>query len=191
MPISTFNSRPNQSRVPGLRSRSRFEQISWIETQLSHTIWNLDTSFCGHKWICLPGPAPAGQANPQQQPAEQRIQWEGGENFFTFLPEERRQLSMDSLYFQGTCNIELVASGKRNNEEEEALKTSDLCKVHIAPIHDCIHMYTQSCILCIHIYIQYVYTDIHLFTFSNVTEEDMAFLPKVSLVFLSINVFRT
>lgn len=52
-------------------------------------------------------------------------------------------------------------------------------------------MYTQSCILCIHIYIQYVYTDIHLFTFSNVTEEDMAFLPKVSLVFLSINVFRT
>ena len=110
--------------------------------------------------------------------------------FFTFLPEERRQLSMDSLYFQGTCNIELVASGKRNNEEE-ALKTSDMCKVHIAPIHDCIHMYTQSCILCIHIYIQYVYTDIHLFTFSNVTEEDMAFLPKVSLVFLSINVFRT
>ena len=99
-------------------------------------------------------------------------------------------LFMDSLYFQGTCNIELVASGKRNNEEE-ALKTSDLCKVHIAPIHDCIHMYTQACILCIHIYIQYVYTDIHLFTFSNVTEEDMAFLPKVSLVFLSIIVFRT
>ena len=71
------------------------------ETQLSHTIWNLDTSFCGHKWICLPGPAPAGQANPQQQPAEQRIQWEGGENFFYIFARRKETIIYGLSLFPG------------------------------------------------------------------------------------------
>ena len=76
--------------------------ITKVSQNIAH-IWLISSSFsqfhtilpnlikCTTSFRCFPwfpnftkyepGPAPAGQPNPQQQPAEQRIQWsEGGKN---------------------------------------------------------------------------------------------------------------